>query len=364
MANITITQEKNICRFYKDGNYIGCVDINTGTRYGKSGREVKKLAINSSDKIDAPSTMFFLGLKHYAEKAENPFPIEISVIESMVKIAEKSDLRIDPYRFYADLPNKSTCYYFVKHFSEFVADYKAKQGTRFYWYEFQRWSADKRFELWLRQKINYPLNLSFYERDYLQQFYEYNIVNNRYNLTEVEIDRIIGYATKQRIFASISANSLSNFCEWCKTLKIEIPKTQCFTRTYAEIQQSYKRWKDEKNSERIRASMAKHSDWWNFEYSGFTIVAPQTAQDIVNEGIKMHHCVGSYVDRVANGETFIVFVRRAETPDIPYITCQVNTNGVLGQYYLAYDNHISNSIDRDFKTAFQNHIKQCIMRGE
>ena len=53
------------------------------------------------------------------------------------------------------------------------------------------------------------------------------------------------------------------------------------------------------------------------------------AQEIKNEGAALHHCVGTYVDRVAKGQTHIFFVRRVEEPDTPYFTMEYNKGRVI-----------------------------------
>ena len=53
------------------------------------------------------------------------------------------------------------------------------------------------------------------------------------------------------------------------------------------------------------------------------------AQEIKNEGAALHHCVGTYVDRVAKGQTHIFFVRRVEEPDTPYFTMEYNNGRVI-----------------------------------
>ena len=58
------------------------------------------------------------------------------------------------------------------------------------------------------------------------------------------------------------------------------------------------------------------------------LVVPETADDIKAEGEALHHCVGSYVDRVARGETSIFFIRRADSPDEPYFTLEWKNNDV------------------------------------
>ena len=72
----------------------------------------------------------------------------------------------------------------------------------------------------------------------------------------------------------------------------------------------------------------------------------------------MHHCVGSYVNRIATNKTYIVFIRNKKNLNAPYLTAQVSTKGKLQQYYLAYDEEIVNEEDIEFKKAFQNHLNE------
>lgn len=369
---VEIKQEKNIARFYKNGEYVGCVDINTGKRYGKSGREVRKLAISQNETLsmqtekEIPKFCYYLLHFATAAKSWSADGVELSIIESVTKVLCNSSLTVSADNLYNMLveDREENWTALPKYFKEFENNQRELNRTNFYWSNFVCWRWSYEFENWIKQKNVRLENLTENEREAFRNFYTEIINTNALNLTQVEIDRIIGYITNQRIFSSIGIFALSKFCRYCKALNIEIPKTQCFTRTCAEIEQSYEAWKLSAQNERIQKNLAIHNDWWNFEYNGFTIVAPQSAQDLVKEGIQMHHCVGSYVDRVADGDTLIVFVRRTDDITTPYITCQVSNNGEIIQYYLAYDRCISSEIDRDFRRAFQNHIRECIMRGE
>lgn len=62
---------------------------------------------------------------------------------------------------------------------------------------------------------------------------------------------------------------------------------------------------------------------------GLILRVPRDAQEIKNEGAALHHCVGTYVDRVAKGQTHIFFVRRVEEPDTPYFTMEYNKGRVI-----------------------------------
>lgn len=62
---------------------------------------------------------------------------------------------------------------------------------------------------------------------------------------------------------------------------------------------------------------------------GLILVVPASAEDIKAEGAALHHCVGTYVDRVARGETNIFFIRKEKEPDKPYFTMEWRDNDIV-----------------------------------
>ena len=56
----------------------------------------------------------------------------------------------------------------------------------------------------------------------------------------------------------------------------------------------------------------------------YGIILPKDAQDLIREGKLMRHCVASYVDRVISKQTIILFLRRAQDLETPYVTIEVN----------------------------------------
>ncbi len=58
--------------------------------------------------------------------------------------------------------------------------------------------------------------------------------------------------------------------------------------------------------------------------SGYCIVIPSKPQDLAEEGINLSHCVGQYIDRVAEGECHILFLRRRGTPERSLVTLQLS----------------------------------------
>lgn len=153
-----------------------------------------------------------------------------------------------------------------------------------------------------------------------------------------------------------SIYSLIRYIEYCRLLEKTPQKVNNFMREYCETRKAYELRKTEFDNKQMADNYAKYAKAWEFEYGNFVVSIPTCGQDIVTEGERMHHCVGSYVGSVVKGQTYICFVRHKDTPDTPYITCQVYTNGEIGQYFLAYDRYISSDEDKAFKAAFASHL--------
>jgi hypothetical protein len=56
----------------------------------------------------------------------------------------------------------------------------------------------------------------------------------------------------------------------------------------------------------------------------YCIEMPKCSSDLTEEGSKLRHCVGGYVNSVANGHTAIYFLRKSCAPDEPWLTVEVS----------------------------------------
>ena len=55
---------------------------------------------------------------------------------------------------------------------------------------------------------------------------------------------------------------------------------------------------------------------------GFIVVIAKNPAELIREGELLHHCVGrmNYDQRFIREESLIFFVRRKDTPDVPFVT--------------------------------------------
>jgi len=72
-------------------------------------------------------------------------------------------------------------------------------------------------------------------------------------------------------------------------------------------------------------------------HDGYTIVAPVKAQDFVDEGEALHHCLATYVELVANGSEKVMFLRDEKTPEQSLVTFAFDDNFNIVEAKEAYN---------------------------
>lgn len=90
------------------------------------------------------------------------------------------------------------------------------------------------------------------------------------------------------------------------------------------------------------------------------IVIPKTLNDIVKEGQELHHCVGNYIDRAADGSTDILFLREKDKEDVPFYTIEVRGLEII-QYRGAYNNQHNNPVPESIK-KFMHQFEQSVLK--
>ena len=96
------------------------------------------------------------------------------------------------------------------------------------------------------------------------------------------------------------------------------------TAVLKEIEREKQRLKDLEQKEKDKAIYASHKDLaYAPRKEEYCIIVPECADDVVEEGNKMSHCVGGYIGRISREETFIVFMRRKKFEDVPFITVEI-----------------------------------------
>lgn len=75
---------------------------------------------------------------------------------------------------------------------------------------------------------------------------------------------------------------------------------------------------------------ARSKKLMNLEYQNdeYLILVPKETKEVIREGNILRHCVASYIKRIANGETIVLFIRKKEAPEEPFYTVEVRDGAV------------------------------------
>lgn len=82
----------------------------------------------------------------------------------------------------------------------------------------------------------------------------------------------------------------------------------------------YKTRQVEIDARKFAESINKDLEW---KSKDFVVVYPKAPEEIIVEGQKLRHCVGSYIQSVVRGECQIVFLRQKEEIDKPFVTVEI-----------------------------------------
>lgn len=144
------------------------------------------------------------------------------------------------------------------------------------------------------------------------------------------------------------------YLDWCKKLKYDLNNMFIYMptnfkkvhdRTYEEYQEQQERIAAEERKRREREAAERmrqvkkymeeifkknaNTDAFAIAGKGLMLMVPKSLDEIKAEGASLHHCVGTYINRVARGETMILFVRKAEEPEESYFTLEYKNGKVV-----------------------------------
>ena len=95
-------------------------------------------------------------------------------------------------------------------------------------------------------------------------------------------------------------------------------------------------------------------------YGDLIMKPPESSEDIIFEGSVLHHCVGGYVARHAEGKTNILFIRKKTAPDTPFFTVEVSNELRIIQCH-GYRNEAENPKPEEIKSfeeAYNEFLKK------
>jgi len=104
-----------------------------------------------------------------------------------------------------------------------------------------------------------------------------------------------------------------------------------FEKAHDEMSKQYTKFKDKQAREdvkrfnRLLKKLKKETAEvaaMNLNIDGLFIRLPNKLEELKEEGESLHHCVGTYMEKVEKGETMIFFIRQKAAPEKPYYTLE------------------------------------------
>ena len=171
---------------------------------------------------------------------------------------------------------------------------------------------------------------------------------------------VIAYHLSRGLLEFLGASTqsyLRNFFSLCDKLEIEPPKED-FYRTFINLKREYEMRKKEIDGRALKRNYNKKRDALSFEFGNYTVVIPSSADDFKDEADQQHNCVySSYLSRVVEGDTYVVFIRLKNALDKSVITCEIR-NGQIRQYLTRFNQRTLDTELCEFRAEYQKHLTE------
>lgn len=128
----------------------------------------------------------------------------------------------------------------------------------------------------------------------------------------------------------VALSEYVDYYRMCQDLDyVRFDKYPKYLKTYHDIvSRNYTAIADKVANEKFAAVTAQYKEY-ETTIGDFAIVVPETPHELVYEGNVLQHCVGSYVKKVVEGKSLIVFLREKKFREDPLVTVEIRGTEVV-----------------------------------
>ena len=124
-----------------------------------------------------------------------------------------------------------------------------------------------------------------------------------------------------------------DYLRWCNSLGYPMDdfRVLCpvnLKAAHDKVQKEYRKMESDIKQKEFD-KVLKKLEKYDYEGENFIIRPARSQMELIQESEKLHHCVRTYADRMARGETAIFFLRNKEKPETPLYTIEFKGNRVL-----------------------------------
>lgn len=141
--------------------------------------------------------------------------------------------------------------------------------------------------------------------------------------------------------------------EPCEYMNIPIPHTT-LSSALTQIMETLRVYNTNHWKERLALT---YKPSLQYENEDFIVIVPKTQEEYKEEAQNQNNCVYRlYMEQVAEGNTHVVFIRRKNSPNKSYITCEVDNANRIQQYLKSCNEQVSNENAIRFKEEYQKYL--------
>ena len=165
----------------------------------------------------------------------------------------------------------------------------------------------------------------------------------------------IFYGTRNYGFGGM----INNWYDMIQTLGDKLEVKHNILTNYTILQWVHNEFKMAHYDETLKNNNNKA--WLYYENDNYIVRPLLSRSDFHIEGEIQRNCVERmYMERVADGTTYVVAVRKKDNPNVPYITCEVDKKGNIRQFLLKCNRWVSEEADLLFRDEYQRHLSTSL----
>lgn len=206
---------------------------------------------------------------------------------------------------------------------------------------------------------------------YLRRYYEYSDLDRRLFSREYDLEEMVKLSNKlrknnyekyaevidehSRLFESIERTM---FDVWYLGEEVNTDPYDLF-KEYDKWIQTRKALQYTRIDEKMRETRRAYLEWENED---FLTIVPYEAKQVLDEANQQRHCLASYLNKIANGHSIVVFFRSKKDIEKSLVTIEIERNGRIIQEKAYRNNRVQNLQIRLALDEFYRYVKE-VMKG-
>lgn len=185
---------------------------------------------------------------------------------------------------------------------------------------------------------------------------------NIFHLNDDFIESMVIRGIHEKVFHMYNSYDYANLIKrWAKlvySLNDTLEVKHNILTNYCILQYLEKEYRESHYDEKLNRH--NNLNWLYYENDSYIVRPLINRAEFHAEAESQCNCVERmYMEYVVNGDTHVVTVRKKDSPDLSYITCEVSNTGEIKQYLYRRNQRVSDEADRNFKREYQKHLYEA-----